>query len=526
MYASLLTRRYLTSKVMPLLAAGAVALCTLMVLITWSVMGGFLRTLLDSGRTFVGDVRVQWPTTGFAYYEDLVGRLRKEPTVAGATAMIETFGLLGFDDGRMDGVNIRGIDPATYASVADYEAALWWKPTQTPVRKDRKREDLRLTPEWRTVLERVYEDGLRLAEADPETGVLKPAVVMGIEVSGLSERRVEGFYTPREMGQPTEKGGVRMSRQFAPATSVNISVLPLDTKGRSIEVSARRMPVANEFRSGIFEIDRRTIFLPLGALQRMLKMDEAVRVEPGSAGANVAEDSPFGAGADGRESFAEPRVVGVDPARATSVWVRAADGVTAQQLRDAVEAVYAGFARDHAGDVPSAELMRLNKLIATWEETNAVLVGAVKKETVLVIGLLFVISFVASMLILAIFWSMVAEKTKDIGILRALGASRADVAWVWLRYGLMIGVVGSVAGGLAALAVVRNINEIHEWLGASLGVQVWDPKVYYFTQIPNKVDPVHAAIVLGAGVGFSVLGALVPAVRAARMDPVRALRFE
>lgn len=57
-------------------------------------------------------------------------------------------------------------------------------------------------------------------------------------------------------------------------------------------------------------------------------------------------------------------------------------------------------------------------------------------------------------------------------------------------------------------------------------MQVWDPKVYYFTQIPNKVDPVHAAIVLGAGVGFSVLGALVPAVRAARMDPVRALRFE
>ncbi len=517
---------------MPLLAACAVGLCTLMVLVTWSVMGGFLRTLLDSGRTFVGDVQVRWPTTGFAYYDDLVERIRRDPAVAGATPMIETFGLLGFDDGRMDGVNIRGIDPASYGSVADYESALWWKPIDVPVRRDKKGGDPRLIPDAKANLQRVYDDGLRMAEVDKESGQLKPAVVMGIEASGFSQRQVEGFYVPRENGQPTATGGVRSTKEFGPDTSITLSVLPLDTKGRSIEVATRRMPVANEFRSGIFEIDRRTVFVPLATLQRLLKMDEAERVatRPKGAGgggaAGAGDSTPFATGPDGRESFEEVRVVGKDPARVTSVWVRAKDGVRAEQLRANVEAVYERFAAEYQGRVPSADLMKINGLIATWEQTNAVMVGAVKKETVLVIGLLFVISGVASALILAIFWAMVAEKTKDIGILRALGAGRLGVAWVWVRYGLAIGVIGSVIGGVGALLVIWNINEIHEWLGYRLGVQVWDPKVYYFTEIPNRVEPINALIVLGAGVGFSVLGALVPAVRAARMDPVRALRFE
>jgi len=121
---------------------------------------------------------------------------------------------------------------------------------------------------------------------------------------------------------------------------------------------------------------------------------------------------------------------------------------------------------------------------------------------------------------------MVSDKTKDIGILRAVGASRAGVAWLFLRYGVTIGVVGAALGGLTAYAIVLNINPIHEWLGTALGIYVWDPSVYYFTQIPSEVDPAKAALVLAGGVVFSVLGALLPALKAANMDPVRALRFE
>ena len=71
-----------------------------------------------------------------------------------------------------------------------------------------------------------------------------------------------------------------------------------------------------------------------------------------------------------------------------------------------------------------------------------------------------------------------------------------------------------------------NINPIHEWLGTALGLYVWDPRVYYFTQIPSKVEPVRALVVGLSGVMFSLVGAIVPAVRAAAMKPVSALRFE
>jgi lipoprotein-releasing system permease protein len=149
----------------------------------------------------------------------------------------------------------------------------------------------------------------------------------------------------------------------------------------------------------------------------------------------------------------------------------------------------------------------------------------VERETVLVVGILCFISFTASFLILAIFWAMVSEKTRDIGVLRSLGATRLDIALIWLLYGAAIGLLGSGLGVALAYVVVLNINPIHDVL-VSLGAGVWDPRVYYFTEIPSRVETSKAVLVGSMGVGFSLLGALVPALRAALLHPVRALRFE
>lgn len=524
MYASLLTRRYLSTKLMPYVAVLAVTVCTAMVLVAWSVMGGFLDKLLASGRVFTGDVTITWPTVGFAHSDDLIRRLEaRNDHVAAAAPLIQTMGVITLPDDQVVPITIRGIDPVRYARVVDWRGVLYWKPIDAPVPKDRAAEDPRLDPQWRARMEAALRDGLSMSRPDPVTGNPVPAAVPGIEVSGLSRRQPGAWYEFRKesFGKPNADGSIDWVGGFMPDRSVTVRVLPLDSKGRDVALVSKTLPVANEFRTDVFEIDKRSMLMPIDVLQKLLKMDESDAV--------AAEFNPYEP--PGPDGFAPVPTTGRSPARVTSVVVKGQPGVAPDALLNTCLAVYREFADAHRGIVPSYAAMRGNerfppRLIQTWEMSQAQFVGAVRNETGVVVTLLSFISLVASILILAIFWAMISEKTRDIGILRAIGASRAGVGWVWLRYGLLIGVIGGLLGVGLAYTVATNINEIHEWLGRAFGVQIWNPAVYYFTEIPRKVDPANAAKVFLGSVGFSLVGALVPALRAAWMDPVRALRFE
>jgi lipoprotein-releasing system permease protein len=140
--------------------------------------------------------------------------------------------------------------------------------------------------------------------------------------------------------------------------------------------------------------------------------------------------------------------------------------------------------------------------------------------------LLFLIIAVAGFGILAIFFMIVVEKTRDIGILKSLGASGRGILGIFLSYGLSLGVVGSGAGLVMGLLFVAYINEIAELLGKVTGHEVFDPKIYYFNEIPTII--MHHTltwIVLGA-LAIAVLASVLPARRAARLHPVEALRYE
>ena len=145
-YQLLLTRKYLLSKIMPLLAAIAVLLCTGTVMLVWSVMGGFLETLLRDGRAIQGDIKISWPIAGFAHYEDLIAELEKRPEIEAAAPVVETLGVLRLPDSRIKTVSVVGIDGPRYAKVTSYEDCLWWRPItpeqQNP--KDYEGDDHRL----------------------------------------------------------------------------------------------------------------------------------------------------------------------------------------------------------------------------------------------------------------------------------------------------------------------------------------------------------------------------------------------
>ena len=164
--------------------------------------------------------------------------------------------------------------------------------------------------------------------------------------------------------------------------------------------------------------------------------------------------------------------------------------------------------------------------VSTWEAKQGLLLSAVEVETAILNVLLFMIIAVAGFGILAIFFMIVVEKTRDIGILKSLGASSNGVMSIFLSYGLGLGVVGSAAGVAIGLLFVRYINEIEDGLSWVTGRKVFDEKIYYFFEIPTQVNPLMVMWVALGAIAIAVLASVLPARRASRLHPVRALRYE
>jgi len=165
-------------------------------------------------------------------------------------------------------------------------------------------------------------------------------------------------------------------------------------------------------------------------------------------------------------------------------------------------------------------------VVETWRDKQGPLLAAVWMETAILNVLLFLIIAVAGFGILAIFYMIVVEKTRDIGILKSLGAPGRGVMGIFLAYGLSLGLIGSGVGLAIGLLIVRYINEIADLLGKITGRPVFDPSIYYFYKIPTIIVPSTIGWIVVGAVGIAVAASILPARRAARLHPVEALRYE
>lgn len=164
--------------------------------------------------------------------------------------------------------------------------------------------------------------------------------------------------------------------------------------------------------------------------------------------------------------------------------------------------------------------------VATWEQHQGPLLAAIDVERGILNLLLFMIVGVAGFSILAIFSMIVSEKYRDIGIMKSLGASSWGVMQIFLGYGLLLGTVGCLLGTGLGLWITANINEIEAHLSAMTGVTMFPRDVYYFKDIPTNVDYFTVVFIDIGAVLIATVFSLLPAWRAARLHPVRALRFE
>ncbi|MFN3192237.1 MAG: ABC transporter permease [Aureliella sp.] len=195
----------------------------------------------------------------------------------------------------------------------------------------------------------------------------------------------------------------------------------------------------------------------------------------------------------------------------SSIQLKLREGANLDEVRDDLQALFP---------------MQLGVQVSTWRDLQGALLAAVQMETTILNILLFLIIAVAGFGILATFFMIVVEKTKDVGILKSLGASGAGVASIFLGYGVLLGAFGAGVGAIAGLLFVANINSIADALESVTGQEVFDPTVYYFDTIPTIVHPAMVVWVIIGAICIAVMASVLPSIRAARMHPVEALRYE
>ncbi len=468
MYKYLLCWRYLRTRYIALASVISVMLGVATMIVVNSVMAGFSEKMRDRLHGVLADIIVESRDfDGFRNSDEVMARIQ---TVAGdeVVAMaptMETFALMKWSfNGHpiTKQVQLIGIKPLERAKTGDFAEFLFDE-------KGRQIPPSFAIP-LRIKLNNPAGQNLQ-EETDP---VIRQALEAMVEEQSAEQGAIIGYAMANAHLQDRDGKG----RDFClapPGTRVGL-VFP--QAGDRPKATYDDALVVGYFKSGMSEYDSTHVYMPLEQMQRMRLLGDG----------------------QGRGAV-------------NQIQIKVKPGTDLDKLAMKLEGAL-------------EELKPSYFMVTTWEKKQGSLLAAVAVEQSILNILLFFIIAVAGFGILAIFSMIVVEKTRDIGVLKALGASTSGVRGIFLGYGLALGLVGSGVGMLAGLLFVRYINEIEKGLSILTGRKVFDDSIYYFSEIPTLVQPLTVAWIVGGALMIAVVASVWPAQRAARLRPVQALRFE
>lgn len=162
----------------------------------------------------------------------------------------------------------------------------------------------------------------------------------------------------------------------------------------------------------------------------------------------------------------------------------------------------------------------------TWIDMNKQYFEAVRLERTVMFFLLFFIVVVAAFGIMSTLITVTVQKRQEIGIVKALGANISQIIWIFLGQGTVVGLFGTLTGLGLGMTLIRYRNEFSRWLASTFRIEIFPREVYQFSEIPAQVVPSDVWIICISAFFICSIAALVPAYFAARLDPVKALRYE
>jgi lipoprotein-releasing system permease protein len=162
----------------------------------------------------------------------------------------------------------------------------------------------------------------------------------------------------------------------------------------------------------------------------------------------------------------------------------------------------------------------------TWMEMNRQLFDAIAMERHVMFFLLMFIILVAAFGIMNTLITVTVQKTREIGVLKALGARTGQIVSVFLVQGMVVGAIGVVFGLGLGMSLIRWRNEVSAWLSSALHIEIFPRSIYQFSEIPAEVVPSDVVLICVSAFVICALAALIPAWIASRLDPVRALRMD